>query len=78
MCFWRFAPLPQGPSAGVVRSSQSEAVLYLENGLTKSYTDMAVQYVGRDICVKFGDSRLKPAEASFSAIFLTSITSNQK
>ena len=30
---------------------------------------MAVQYVGTDICVKFGDSRLKPLEASFSAVF---------
>ena len=35
--YTNFALLPQGPSAGVIRRpsvSQSEAVVYLENGLT--------------------------------------------
>ena len=30
---------------------------------------MAVQYVGMDVCVKFGDSRLKLSEASFWPFF---------
>ena len=37
--------------------------------------------VGVDICADFGDSRLKASEASeasFSALFRTSITSNRK
>ena len=36
------------------------------------------QDVGRDLCANFGDSRLKPSEASFSALFRTSITSDRK
>ena len=28
----------------------------------------AVQDVGMDVCANFGDSRLKPSEASFSAV----------
>ena len=37
--------------------------------------------VGMDVCVNFGNSRLKPLEASFSAVFRTSRysrTSDQK
>ena len=30
---------------------------------------MADQDVGLEVCVNFGDSRLKPSEASFSALF---------
>ena len=30
---------------------------------------MVNQDVGMDVCANFGDSRLKPSEASFSAIF---------
>ena len=36
------------------------------------------QDVGMDICANFGDSRLKPSEASFSAVSRTSITSDRK
>ena len=39
---------------------------------------MAVQFVGTDVCVSFCDSRLKPSEASFSAVFRTTITSDRK
>jgi len=38
----------------------------------------ADQDVGMDVCANFGDSRLKPSEASFSASFRTSITSDRK
>ena len=38
----------------------------------------AVQYVGIYVRVKFGDSRLKSSEASSSAVFRTSITSDRK
>ena len=31
-----------------------------------------------DVCENFGDSRLKLSEASFSAVFRTSITSDRK
>ena len=34
--------------------------------------------VGVDVCANFGDSRLKPPESSFSALFRTSITSDRK
>ena len=37
----------------------------------------ADQDVGMDICTNFGDSRLIPPEASFSALFRTSITSDR-
>ena len=39
---------------------------------------MAIHYVGVDVRVKLGDSRLKPSEASFSAIFRTTITFDRK
>ena len=39
---------------------------------------MADQDVGMDVCANFGDSRLKPSEASFPALFRTSITSDRK
>ena len=32
-------------------------------------SSMADQDVGMDVCANFGDSRLKPSEASFSALF---------
>ena len=38
----------------------------------------ADQDVGMDVCANFRDSRLKPSEASFSASFRTSITSDRK
>jgi len=38
----------------------------------------ADQDVGMDVCANFRDSRLKPSEASFSAPFRTSITSDRK
>ena len=38
---------------------------------------MTVQEVGMDVCANFGDSGLKPSEASFSAIFRTLITSDR-
>jgi len=38
----------------------------------------ADQDVGMDVCANFGDSRLKPSEASFSAPFRTSVTSDRK
>ena len=38
----------------------------------------ADQDVGMDVCVNFGDSRLKPSEASFSVLFRTLITSDPK
>ena len=38
----------------------------------------ADQDVGMDLFANFGDSRLKPSDASFSAVFRTSITSDQK
>ena len=34
--------------------------------------------VGVDVCAVFGDSMLKASEASFSALFRTSITSDRK
>ena len=34
--------------------------------------------VGLDVCGNFGDSRLKSSDASFSAVFRTSITSERK
>ena len=34
--------------------------------------------VGMDVCAEFGDSRLKPSEASFSGFFRTSVTSDRK
>ena len=39
---------------------------------------MIDQDVGMDVCANSGDSRLKPLEASFLAIFRTSITSDRK
>ena len=36
------------------------------------------QDVGMDVCANFGDYRLKLSDASFSAVFRTSITSDQK
>ena len=39
---------------------------------------MIKQDAGMDVCANFGDSRLKPSEASFSVLFRTSITSDQK
>ena len=39
---------------------------------------MVDQDVGMDECANFGDSRLKPSEASFSAVFRTPITSDRK
>ena len=36
------------------------------------------QDFGMDVCANFGDSRLKLSEASFSAVFRTSITSDRK
>ena len=39
---------------------------------------MVNQDVGMDACANFGDSMLKLSEASFSAIFRTSITSDRK
>ena len=36
------------------------------------------QDLGMDVCANFGDSRLKPSEASFSAVFRTPITSDRK
>ena len=39
---------------------------------------MSDQDVGTDVCANFGDSRLKPSDASFSALFRTSITSDRK
>ena len=50
---------------------QSEAVSDVISGI-------ADQEVGMDICANSGDSRLKPSEASFSALFQTSITSDWK
>ena len=38
----------------------------------------ADQDVGMDACANFGDSRLKPPEASFSALVQTSITFDRK
>ena len=38
----------------------------------------ADQDVGTDVLVVFGDSRLKPSEASFWALFRMSITSDRK
>ena len=37
----------------------------------------ADQYVGMGVCANFGESRLKPAEASFSALFRASISSDR-
>ena len=34
--------------------------------------------VGMDVCANCGDSRLKPPEVSFLALFRTSITSDRK
>ena len=39
---------------------------------------MVNQNVGMGVCANFGDSRLKLSEASFSAVFRTSITSDRK
>ena len=39
---------------------------------------MAFQDVVMDVRANFGDSRLKPSDASFSAPFQTSITSDRK
>ena len=50
---------------------QPEAVSYVISG-------MADQDVGTDVCANFGDCRLKPSEASFSALFRTSIISDRK
>ena len=36
------------------------------------------QVVGMDVCANLSDSRLKPSEASFSALSRTSITSDRK
>ena len=36
------------------------------------------QDVGVGVCANFGDPRLKPSEASFSALFRTPITSDWK
>ena len=48
---------------------QSEAVSDVISGTTD-------QNIGVDVCANFGDSRLKPPDASFSAPFRTSITSD--
>ena len=50
---------------------QSEVVIDVISGT-------ADQDVSLDVCANFGDSRLKPFEASFSALFRTSITSIRK
>ena len=34
---------------------------------------LADQDVGMDVCANFGDSRMNPSDASFSAVFRTSI-----
>ena len=39
---------------------------------------MAVQDVSLDVGTNFGNSRLKPSETSFSAVFRTSITFDRK
>ena len=39
---------------------------------------MVDQVIGIDVCANFGDSRLKALEASFLALFRTSITSDRK
>ena len=39
---------------------------------------MVDQDIGMDVCANFGDFRLKPSEAPFSALFRTSITSDRK
>ena len=39
---------------------------------------MADQDVDMDVGASFGNSRLKPSETSFSALFRTSITSDRK
>ena len=39
---------------------------------------MADYDAGMDVCANFGDSMLKLSEASFSAVFRTSITSDRK
>ena len=41
-------------------------------------SDTVDQDVGVDACADLGDSRLKPSEASFSALYRTSITSDGK
>ena len=50
---------------------QSEVVSDVISGMT-------CQDVGLDACANLGDSSLKPSEASFSALFRTSITSDRK
>ena len=39
---------------------------------------MTDQDIAMDVCVNFGDSWLKPSEASFSAVFQMLITSDRK
>ena len=39
---------------------------------------MADQDVGMDLCTNLADSRLKPSDVSFPALFRTSITSDRK
>ena len=39
---------------------------------------LAFQFADMDVIASFGDSRLKPLEASSSAVFRTSITTDRK
>ena len=56
--------------------------LYFDNCLPEIISDVISgifdQNVGMVVCDNFGDSRLTPTEASFSAPFRTSITSDRK
>ena len=85
MCLWNLVLLVQ--TVGEIYSSEGaecgiSTVLNFDNCQPEAASDivsgMADQDVGMDVCANIGDFRLKLSQASFSALFRTSITSDRK
>ena len=65
-------------SSEAVRCSIFDRFLNFDNCQPEVVSDVISGMVDQNVGVDFGDCRLKPSEASFSALFRTLITSDWK